>query len=123
MIPDIKGESHIVFERGELYPHHNLYYITSELWNLRALQAVLLSTVTRLFVATYSTKMHGGYFRFQAQYLRRIRIPYWDDVSEVLRAELIYAATKRDIQACNQAVSELYALSHEEQSTLGGNGK
>jgi hypothetical protein len=76
---------------------------------------------TRLFVATYSTRMHGGYFRFQGQYLRRIRIPYWDDVSEVLRAELVDAATKRDIQACNQAVFELYALSHEEQSSLGGN--
>jgi hypothetical protein len=39
------------------------------------LQAVLLSAVTRLFVATYSTKMRGGFLRFQAQYLRRIRIP------------------------------------------------
>ena len=123
LIPDIKGESHVVFEGGTLYPHHNLYYVTSEKWDLRALQAVMLSAVTRLFVTTYSTKMHGGYFRFQAQYLRRIRIPHWADVPKSLRAELSEAATTRDLQACNRAVFKLFNLSHEEQSVLGGNGE
>lgn len=123
LIPDIKGEAHIVFEGGELYPHHNLYYVTSDEWELRPLQAVMLSVVTRLFMATYSTKMQGGFLRFQAQYLRRIRIPQWADVSTALRTELAEAATKRDFQACNRAVFKLYGLSHEERSTLGGNGE
>lgn len=123
LIPDIKGESHIVYERGELYPHHNLYYVSSDEWELRALQAVLLSAVTRLFVATYSTKMRGGFLRFQAQYLRRIRIPRWADVPERLRKELAEAAIKRDLPACNCAVFKLYGLSHEERSALGGNGE
>lgn len=123
LIPDIKGEAHIVFESGELYPHHNLYYVTSDDWDLRALQAVLLSAVSRLFVATYSTKMRGGFLRFQAQYLRRIRIPRWADVPEPLRRELAEAAIKRDVQACNRAVFRLYGLSHEERSALGGNGE
>jgi len=123
LIPDIKGEAHIVFERGELYPHHNLYYVTSDDWDLRALQAVLLSAVTRLFVATYSTKMRGGFLRFQAQYLRRIRVPRWADVSERLRCELAEAAIKRNVQACNRAVFELYGLTQEERSALGGNGE
>lgn len=123
LIPDIKGEAHVVFEGGELYPHHNLYYVTSDDWDLRALQAVLLSAVTRLFIATYSTKMRGGFLRFQAQYLRRIRIPPWADVSEPLRRELTEAAIKRDMQACNQAVFKLYGLSHAELSALGGNGE
>ena len=123
LIPDIKGESHIVFEGGELYPSHNLYYVTSDDWDLRALQAVLLSAVSRLFVATYSTRMRGGFLRFQAQYLRRIRIPRWADVPEPLRRELAEAAIKRDVQACNRAVFRLYGLSHEERSALGGNGE
>jgi hypothetical protein len=101
---------------------HNLYFLTSEEWDLRALQAVMLSAVTRLFVATYSTKMRGGFLRFQAQYLRRLRLPHWHSVSETLRAELIAAATKRDIQACNRAAFKLYGLNHEEKSDLGGNG-
>ncbi len=122
LIPDIKGEAHIVFEHGKLYPHHNLYYITSESWDLRALQAVLLSGITRLFVATYSTKMRGGYLRFQAQYLRRIRIPRWQDVPECLRLDLIAAANRRDLQACNNAAFRLYGLTYKEQSALEGNG-
>ncbi len=123
LIPDIKGEAHIVFEGGELYPHHNLYYVTSDDWDLRALQTVLLSAVTRLFVATYSTRMRGGFLRFQAQYLRRIRVPRWADVSEPLRCELVEAAIKRNVHACNRAVFELYGLTQEERSALGGNGE
>jgi hypothetical protein len=123
LIPDIKGEAHVVFERGKLYPHHNLYYVTSDEWELRALQAVMLSAVSRLFVATYSTKMHGGFLRFQAQYLRRIRIPLWANVPQVLRVELAEAAIKWDLQRCNHAVFKLYGLSVEEQSALGGNGE
>lgn len=122
LIPDIKGEAHVVFEGGELYPHHNLYYVTSDEWDLRVLQAVMLSAVTRLFVATYSTKMRGGFFRFQAQYLRRVRIPQWADISTTLRTELAEAATKRDLHACNRAVFKMFGLSNEERSSLGGNG-
>ncbi|MDQ6965649.1 MAG: Eco57I restriction-modification methylase domain-containing protein [Mariprofundaceae bacterium] len=122
LVPDIKGEAHIVFESGTLYPHHNLYYVTSEAWDLRALQAVLLSCLARLFVASYSTKMRGGYLRFQAQYIRRIRIPLWENVSATLRQELIQAAMTRELAACNSAVFKLYELSREEQATLGGNG-
>ncbi|BAH74955.1 modification methylase [Solidesulfovibrio magneticus RS-1] len=122
LIPDIKGEAHVVFEDGELYPHHNLYYVTAEQWDIRALQAVLLSEVTKLFVATYSTKMRGGFLRFQAQYLRRIRLPYWNNVSNELRNELASAAISRDLYACNKAAFRLYGLSHDERSSIGGNG-
>lgn len=123
LIPDIKGEAHIVFEEGNLYPHHNLYYVISDRWNLRALQAVMLSSLTRLFIATYSTKLRGGFLRFQAQYLRRIRIPHWADVPATLRLELIDAATKRDVKLCNHAVIKLYGLTDEEQSALKCNGE
>lgn len=123
LIPDIKGEAHIVFEEGKFYPHHNLYYVTSACWDLRALQAVLLSSITKLFVASYSTRMRGGYLRFQAQYLRRLRIPHWQDVPESLQRELSHAATTRDLDACNQAIFKLYKLNKEERLALGGNGE
>lgn len=121
LIPDIKGQAHIVYEDGMLYPHHNLYFITADDWNLQALQAVLLSGIARLFVATYSTRMRGGFLRFQAQYLRRIRVPKWESVPDNLRIELISAAKEQDMAACNRAVFELYALSEEEKTVLKRN--
>ena len=123
LIPDIKGQAHIVYECGKLYPHHNLYFITSDEWDLYALQAVLLSGIARLFVSIYSTRMRGGYLRFQAQYLRRIRLPYWQDVDETLKNTLREAANRRDIDACNAAVFEFYGLSKDERAALGGNGE
>jgi hypothetical protein len=118
LIPDIKGQAQIVFDPGHLYPHHNLYYITSRTWDLRALQAVLMSKLTHLFISTYTTKMRGGYLRFQAQYLRRLRIPKWKDVPDALREKMIAAAMGRDMQACNQAVFDLYKLTREERIML-----
>src|SRR5581483_4567731 len=56
LIPDIKGKAHIVYEEGRLYPHHNLYFITTEEWDLKALQAVLRSGIAKLFVSLYSTQ-------------------------------------------------------------------
>lgn len=120
LIPDIKGQAHIVFEEGRLYPHHNLYFITADEWDLRALQAVLMSGISSLFVATYSTRMRGGFLRFQAQYLRRIRIPRWSDVSAQARRELSSAAMKGDLAACNRAAFALYGLSGDEQAALRG---
>ncbi len=118
LIPDIKGEAQVVYEEGRLYPHHNLYYVVSDTWDLHALQAVLLSSLTRLFISTYSTKMRGGFLRFQAQYLRRIRLPLWVDVSDSLRAKLTRSAKALDTSACDEAVFELYGLSPQEQATI-----
>ncbi len=118
LIPDIKGDAHIVYEDGHLYPHHNLYFITAEDWDLWALQAVLLSGIARLFIATYSTRMRGGYLRFQAQYLRRIRIPRWQDVSDPIRQQLRRAAVTQDRTVCNQAIFDLYGLSPAERMVL-----
>ena len=119
LIPDIKSAANVVFEKGELYPSHNLYYVLSLEWDLRALQAVLLSKVTHAFVTSYSTQIKGGFIRFQAQYLRRLRLPRWSDVPIRLRGELAEAAVGRDAQACDKAAFELYGLSPGERATLG----
>jgi len=120
LIPDIKGQAHIVYEAGHLYPHHNLYFVTSGTWDLHALQAVLLSNVTLLFISLYSTRMRGGYFRFQAQYLRRLHIPHWCDVPEPIRAALTRAGMARDFAACNEATAALYGLTPAERQTFAG---
>lgn len=123
LIPDIKGSAHVVYEAGELYPHHNLYFITADAWDLQALRAVLISGIARLFVAAYSTKMRGGFLRFQAQYLRRIRVPRWHDIPTSLRETLINAGKACDTKACNDAVADLYKLTEIERAILVGVGK
>jgi hypothetical protein len=118
LIPDIKGEAHIVFDEGRLYPHHNLYYVTSERWDLRALQTILRSAVAGTFIAMYSTKMRGGYLRFQAQYLRRIRLPKWEQVTPALREALIAAAEDADLDKVNDVAFAAYDLSPIERLRL-----
>lgn len=118
LIPDIKGEPNIVFEAGHLYPHHNLYYILSHEWNLEALRAVMLSGIAHLFVSMYSTRIRGGYLRYQAQYLRRIRLPRWQDVPADLKTRLIKAAENDNKTECNNLVSKLYGLSDHERAIM-----
>ena len=114
LIPDIKGDASIVYEEGRLYPHHNLYFITSDEWDLRALQAVMRSGIARLFVALYCTRMRGGYLRFQAQYLRKIRVPHWQNVSADLRKKLALFSETDNRHLLNEIVAELYGLSAKE---------
>jgi len=122
LIPDIKGDAHIVYDEGKFYPHHNLYYITSDKWDLQALRAVLLSGIARLFIETYSTRMHGNCLRFQAQYLRRIRLPQWHTIPKSLQADLKRVAIGNDDTARDEVVSALYGISPAERATINGNG-
>lgn len=118
LIPDIKGSAHIVFDNGAYYPHHNLYFVLSSAWDLRALQTVLKSGISTLFIAAYSTRMRGGYYRFQAQYLRRIRIPLWRDISEQDRASLIEAGKSGSDEDVDRLVLSLYELTDEQIAYL-----
>ncbi len=118
LIPDIKGEANVVYDEGNYYPHHNLYYVTSTEWDLRALQAVLRSHLSQLFIVSYSLRMQGGFLRYQAQYLRRIRLPKWDEVPHMMRGKLISAASSGDAGACDNATAELYQLDAAELSLL-----
>ncbi|MCP4305222.1 MAG: SAM-dependent methyltransferase, partial [bacterium] len=80
VLPDMKAAAHPVLDDGLYYPHHNLYYVVSDAWDLGVLGGLLLSDVANLFVGAYCVKMRGGTYRFQAQYLRRVRVPKVEDV-------------------------------------------
>lgn len=118
LIPDIAGKATIAFDEGGYYPHHNLYYITSDEWDLIALRAVLLSDVTKLFISLYSTKMRGGFLRYQAQYLRRLRLPKWDTLPDSLREKLSTAGSEKAGRQLGPLMAELYGLSETECEIL-----
>jgi len=42
-------------------------------------------------VDAYAVRIGGGYLRFQAQYLRRIRLPRWDGLDDDIQATLTEA--------------------------------
>ena len=114
LIPDIKAKNLVVYEDGKLYPHHNLYYIVSETWNLRALQAILRSSIAKFFVWMYGVKMRGGYLRFQAQYLRKICIPKIDTLSEERLLELSNLAEDGDLDTLDITVAKVYGITKKE---------
>ncbi len=118
LIPDIKGESTVVLDEGHFYPHHNLYFVTSDDWDIRALQTVLRSSISIMIVASYCTRMAGGFLRFQAQYLRRIRVPAWKHVPASIRAELVAASTSRTQIELDTPVFELFGLTSSEREIV-----
>ncbi|TFD75460.1 hypothetical protein E3T54_12090 [Cryobacterium sp. Sr8] len=119
LIPDIKGNGDaIAFDPGTLYPHHNLYFITSKQWNLRALQALLRTGIAHMFVAAYSVKIGGGYLRFQAQNLKRIRVPYWENITSVDQAEMIRAGEAGE-KLTTELLERIYQLEMGALAFLG----
>ena len=110
LLPDIKAASHPVLDEGRYYPHHNLYFITSMKWELEVLGGLLLSDVANLFVGTYCVKMRGGCYRFQAQYLRRIRVPSINDVPADAAAELAVAFRERNRPRATAVAAKLYGV-------------
>ncbi|MFD3540348.1 Eco57I restriction-modification methylase domain-containing protein [Streptomyces sp. NPDC058662] len=110
LFPDMKLRIHPVLDEGRLYPHHNLYYIVSDVWDMRVLGGLLLSKVAEAFVEAYAVKMRGGTLRFQAQYLRKIRVPDPEAIDESDRVALQEAFDKRDVQAATEAALRVYGL-------------
>ena len=110
LIPDIKAYAHPVLDTGGFYPHHNLYYVVSDEWDLEVLGGLLLSDVTNLFVGAYCVKMRGGTYRFQAQYLRRIRVPEPSSIRSADRDALVEAFRTRDVEFATAVAERLYGI-------------
>jgi adenine-specific DNA-methyltransferase len=109
-LPDFKEAIFPVLDEGGTYPHHNLYWVTSDGWDLRLLGGLLLSAVAGLFIEAYSVRMRGGYLRFQAQYLRRIRVPEISSIESDTAVALARAFDRRDRQEATRLALPLYGL-------------
>lgn len=111
--PDMRLTSNPVLDRGETYPHHNLYYLTSKVWDLEVLGGLLLSRVAQLFIEAYCVRMRGGTLRFQAQYLRRIRVPDPGSLPEQVCDQLQQAFRARDRDAATAAAIKAYEVADQ----------
>ena len=117
---DIRNVLNPVLDAGETYPHHNLYFIQSYIWDLEVLGGLLISAIGQFFVESYGVRMRGGYLRFQAQYLRRIRLPDPKMLSDAQRKELVNAFRERDRDGATEIALKIYGISREEMETAIG---
>ncbi|AUX19933.1 hypothetical protein SOCEGT47_003880 [Sorangium cellulosum] len=110
LLPDIAGSNEVVYDEGRFHPHHNLYVVTSTEWDTEALGGLLSSRVALFFVWSYAVKMRGGYLRFQAQYLRRIRLPPPAALGDALTRDLRGAFRERDFEKLDALALRAYGL-------------
>ena len=114
LIPDISDRLVVLYDKGDYHPTNSIYYICSNQWNLHALRTVLLSKVTKLFIEAYSTKIAKGYLRFQAQHLRKLRLPSWDTIDAQLQLDMIEAGKSNDTNKYTSLTSQMYGLDKDQ---------
>ena len=85
----------------------------SEHWDMQVLGGILLSRIAQAFVDSYGVKMRGGTMRFQAQYLRMIRVPDPTRIPADVAQELRVAFEQRDVDAATRAAERAYGLPKE----------
>ncbi len=110
LLQDMKAHIHPVLEPGGHYPHHNLYYVVSDAWDMEVLGGILLSRIAQAFIEAYCVRMAGGTLRFQAQYLKRIRVPKPDQIDAPTQDALRTAFRDRDTDAATQAAGIAYGV-------------
>jgi hypothetical protein len=110
LLQDMRAHIHPVLEPGGHYPHHNLYYVVSDTWDLEVLGGLLLSRVAQAFIEAYCVRMRGGTLRFQAQYLKRIRVPRPDQIAAATERALRQAFRDRDAVAATRAAADAYGI-------------
>lgn len=110
LIPDIQSPSSgvVAFDPGHFYPHHNLYWIVSNGWDLRALKALLRSSMVLNQVRAYSVQMRGGSLRWQAQTLRKISVPPLDSLRDGVIGRLVEVAESADLQEIDEAAEPAF---------------
>lgn len=119
LFPDMKMFTRPFLDPGGLYPHHNLYFVISEGWDLEVLGGILMSKVAEAFISAYCVKMRGGTLRFQAQYLRRIRVPSPGELSTGDRVALRDAFRRRDQEEATETAIRLYRVEKYRQALNG----
>jgi adenine-specific DNA-methyltransferase len=110
LLQDMKAHIHPVLEPGGYYPHHNLYYVLSDTWDMEILGGLLLSRVAQAFIEAYCVRMRGGTLRFQAQYLKQIRVPASAAIDQPSADALRTAFRNRDVDAATEAAGRAYEI-------------
>lgn len=108
LIPDMKRDGLFPIDKGRLYPHHNIYYVThSDIDSLKLLGAFLISDFCKEQINLVSVKMRGGFSRWQSQNLRKIVLPDIQHIQASIKKNLISAYESKDIVSINKLVDQV----------------
>ena len=108
LLPDIQRGGNVALdERGQFYPHHNVYWITSDTWNMRALCVLMRSSFVTEQIRRVSVQMRGGSIRYQAQNLRHVHIPAWSSLDEADVTALAGLYGESDVARVDRLVESL----------------
>lgn len=116
LIPDIKSKNLVVLDSGQYYPEHSLYYLTAGSWDIQALQALLSCSIVKFFIWSYATKMRGDYLRYQAQYLKKIRLPTDISIDEIDLLKMYYHSG--NLEGIEKLAQKLYSLTDDEMNDI-----
>jgi adenine-specific DNA-methyltransferase len=114
LIQDMRTSINPVLENAGCYPHHNLYFVVSDQWDMEVLGGLMLSRVAQAFIEAYCVRMRGNTLRFQSQYLKKIRVPNPDDIAADTREALKHAFRARDVDAATAAALTAYKLTADD---------
>ena len=110
LLPDISSKAVPVYSDGTRYPCHKCYWLSSDIWNMKVLGGLLISDIVDSFIDAIGVKMRGGAKRFQAQYLRLIRVPFPEKIHPEIANKLITAFDNNDLELANEAALSAYGL-------------
>lgn len=108
LIPDMAMDPDPVLVSG-CYPHHNCYWLYSDVWDMKALGGILMSDTVRKFISSKCVKMNGGTLRFQAQYLRMLHIPEYQTIRKETIGNLADAFVSGDRKKASWYTQRAYS--------------
>jgi len=96
----------IKFDKGNFYPHHNLYYVACKSYrDTCILASILMSDFVYKQLIHIGNKMKGGYPRWQSQNLRKLRIPILKSIPEDIEETLLDAYENKDFIRINKLIT------------------
>jgi hypothetical protein len=114
MMRDLGMAANPVLVPAGYYPHHNIYWVSSTMWDLEVLGGLLLARTAQAFIEAFCVRMRGGTLRFQAQYLRQIRVPDPNSLTEEHMTELRRAFLDRDANRATRAACSVLDIDPDE---------
>ena len=108
LIADIRKRQLIALDKGNYYPHHNIYYIThKKVEYLKILGSLLMSSFVFKQLKGVSVTMRGGYSRWQSQNLRKLKIPLIDSIQAIKKHQLVASFEAKDLKTIDGLVSDI----------------